>query len=104
MPDKTWKKAERKIAGLLGGVRVPVTGRGRGDMPDVLHDVFSIEIKHREALPDWILDAMRQAEASRRGNQIPIAILHQKGMAYEDSLTVVRLSFIMDLLAKIAKD
>lgn len=104
MSDKTWKKAERKIAELLGGVRVPVTGRGRGDMPDVLHGILSIEVKHRDGLPEWILDAMRQAEASRRGDQIPVAILHQKGMAYEDSLTIIRLSSIIELLAQIAKD
>lgn len=104
MPDKTWKKVERKVAELLGGVRVPVTGRGRGDMPDVLHGILAIEVKHRDALPDWILDAMRQAEASRRGEQIPVVILHQKGMAYEDSLTIVRLSDMIALLAQIAKD
>jgi hypothetical protein len=103
MSDKTWKKAERRIAELLGGVRVPVTGRQRGDAPDILHERFSIEVKHREALPDWILDAMRQAEASQRGNQIPIAILHQKGMAYEDSLTVVRLSLIIELLEQLRR-
>lgn len=103
MTDKTWKKAERKIAELLGGVRVPVTGRQRGDAPDILHETFSIEVKHRESLPDWILDAMRQAEASQRGDQIPIAILHQKGMAYEDSLTVVRLSVIIRLLEQLRR-
>jgi len=30
MPDTRWKATERRIAALLGGRRVPVSGRGRG--------------------------------------------------------------------------
>lgn len=101
MSDKTWKKIERKVAALLGGERVPVTGRQRGSAPDVKHDVFSIEVKHRKELPDWLLDAMRQAEASQRGEQIPLVILHQKGMAVGDSLTIIRLSDMIALLGRI---
>jgi hypothetical protein len=101
--DKTWKKIERQVAALLGGERVPVTGRQRGSAPDVTHPVLSIEVKHRKELPDWLLDALRQAEASRRGDQIPIAILHQKGMAVGDSLTIIRLSDMIKLLEKITE-
>ena len=90
--DKTWKKIERQVAALLGGVRVPVTGRQRGDAPDVSHPVFSIEVKHRERLPDWFLDAMRQAEASNTGEQIPLVVLHQKGMSIPMSFAVLRLA------------
>ncbi len=28
---KDWKQAERRVASILGGVRVPVSGRRRGD-------------------------------------------------------------------------
>jgi hypothetical protein len=34
---KDWKQAERRIADLLGGQRIPVTGRQRGDTPDIEH-------------------------------------------------------------------
>ena len=37
MSDTRWKATERRIAALLGGRRVPVSGRGRGDQPDVAH-------------------------------------------------------------------
>ncbi len=94
--DKTWKACERAIAGILGGERVPVTGRQRGSAPDVAHDWLSIECKHRKELPAWIHDAMSQAEASKRGTQLPIVILHESGQKYADSLVVLRLSDFVD--------
>src|SRR5688500_17056501 len=97
MMDKTWKKIERKVADILGGVRVPVTGRRRGAAPDVLHRLWSIEVKHRKALPEWLFDAMEQAEESKKSTQTPIVILHQKGQAVIDSLVVMKLSSLLDL-------
>ena len=46
-----WKRTERRIAAGLAGVRVPVTGRARGDAPDIPHDRLALEVKHRAALP-----------------------------------------------------
>ena len=47
--DKTWKKFERWVASFLTEIgdesaRVPVSGRSRGDSPDVTSDVLSIEL------------------------------------------------------------
>jgi hypothetical protein len=97
MTDKLWKQAERKLAEILGGRRVPVTGRQRGSAPDVEHKRFSIEVKHRENLPDWILDAMNQADESNNGSQISVVLLHQKGMAYTESLAVIRVKDLAKL-------
>ena len=99
MADKLWKSAERKIASLLGGQRVPITGRQRGSAPDIAHPTLSIEVKHRENFPAWLLDALDQAEQSMvSGEQVPIAVLHQKGMKYEDCLAVMRLSDLVKVL------
>lgn len=98
MADKTWKSAERKIAKLLGGEREPVSGRQRGYKADVAHDTLSIEVKHWQKLPNWLHDAMAQAEASKKGKQFPAVILHEKGMDYEDCFTILRLSDIIELL------
>ncbi len=51
---KDWKACERRVAELLGGRRVPVSGRQRGDAPDVMHEWHSIELKSRRRLPIWI--------------------------------------------------
>ena len=91
MADKAWKRIERGVAKILGGVRVPVSGRQRGDSPDVAHPLFSVEVKHREKLPEWLFDAMQQAQASERDGQIPLVVLHQKGMSVPTSFAVVRL-------------
>lgn len=99
--SKTWKNIERKVAALLGGERVPVTGRQRGSAPDVQHELFSVEVKHRKQLPDWLLDAMNQAEASRREGQTPLVILHEKGQPVPKSLAIFRLSDIIELYKRL---
>ena len=86
-----WKATERKVAAILGGERVPVSGRQRGSAPDVSHSWLSIEVKDRKKLPEWILDAMSQAVASQKPGQLPIVVLHQAGMEHSNNLVVVRL-------------
>ena len=88
---KDWKKAERRVAELFGGRRVPVSGRTRGDTPDVEHPTLAIEVKSRKQLPNWLEDAIRQAEASAKDGQLPVAVLHQDGRKYRDSFVVCRL-------------
>ncbi len=87
----TWKTVERKIAAILGGTRVPVTGRQRGSAPDIEHSHLSLEVKHRKALPGWIMEAMAQAQASKRNGQLPVVILHGERQRYAESMVLVRL-------------
>jgi len=89
---KDWKSCERRVAALLAGERVPVSGRTRGDTPDVEHPTLAIEVKSRKQLPNWLEDAIRQAEASAQDGQLPVAVLHQDGRKYRDALVMVRLS------------
>ena len=88
---KDWKACERRVADLLGGRRVPVSGRTRGDCPDIEHPTLSIECKSRKKLPAWIEDAMKQAEACAQDGQLPLMVLHQDGQRYQDALIVMRL-------------
>jgi hypothetical protein len=95
---KDWKACERKIAELLGGVRVPVSGRQRGATPDVEHPILSIEVKSRKTLPAWLLDALEQAHASSTDGRLPVAVLHADRKPYRDALVVVRLKDFADHL------
>lgn len=90
--SQRWKDTERALAKRLGGRRVPVTGRQRGDQPDIEHGAFAIEVKSRKALPLWLRDAVAQAVAARHDDiQLPIAILHQHGNRHSNDLVVMRL-------------
>lgn len=93
----TWKAVERKLAGRLGGQRVPITGRARGSAPDIQHAVYAIEVKHRRVLPNWIRTALAQAEASKRAPQtLAIAILHECGTRHDRDLVVLSLKDFED--------
>ena len=96
MGNSRWKKTERAIASIIGGQRVPVTGRQRGDVPDVAHPWLSIECKHRSTIPAWLTQAIAQARAAARGDQLPIVVLHQHGAAHASDLVVMRLSDFCD--------
>ena len=95
---KDWKSGERRVAELLGGRRVPVSGRTRGDCPDVEHPSLSIECKSRKKLPAWIEDAVKQADDCTRSGQLAIAVFHQDGKKYQDALEMIRLSEVANLM------
>jgi len=93
MTDKAWKATERAVAAHLGGRRVPITGRQRGDAPDVAHPTYSIEVKHRRILPGWLLAAMAQARAASRGDQLPLVVLHEGGRRHLSDLVVIPMAY-----------
>ncbi len=92
MTEKAWKRCEREIAGIVGGKRIPVTGRGRGDAPDIRHPWLSIEVKSRRSFPAWLLKAVTQARAAATEYQLPLAVLHQEGCQHNSDLVVLRLA------------
>ena len=93
-----WKSFERRIASYIGGdaERVPVSGRARGNAPDISHSWMSIECKYRQNVPEWIKDAMRQAVASKVGVQMPVVFLGEKGDKTGNTLVIVRLEDFRD--------
>lgn len=96
---RNWKQAERRIAQILGGQSVPVSGRQRGDAPDIEHPILSIEVKSRKSIPAWIENASEQAEAASRDGKTPaVVVLHQDGKKYRDALVVCRLSEFANLV------
>jgi hypothetical protein len=60
----TWKSLERFWAAKLGGKRVPVSGRTRGDQPDVEHPLWAIEVKSGKTLSSRLQEGMAQAVKS----------------------------------------
>jgi len=95
--DKPWKRFERRIAAVLDDAeRVPITGRQRGDAPDIRHEWLSIEAKFRASLPGWIDNGLDQAKASDRGGQLPVVSAGDKGRKVGDCWVVGRLGDWLD--------
>ena len=83
----TWKHCERMIAKLLGGERTGCNGESRRD---VEHPRWSVEVKHRKSLPEWLHSAMKQAEIEAE-HRVPIVVLHEKNLTYEKSYVIIRM-------------
>ena len=78
-PSKEWKSSESRIAEKFGGRRVPITGRQRGDAPDVEHHIFAIEHKYgKRIISSRVNEALEQADASAEKNgRFPIVTVEQ---------------------------
>jgi len=76
MPDKSWKRAERRVASLLHGERTGATGEAT---PDVVSDWLAVEVKYRRRLPSWLKDALSQARVNASAGKLPIVVLREKG-------------------------
>ena len=103
MTNQAWKATERFVAGVLGGTRVPITGRQRGDVPDIAHPRYSIEVKRRSAayaFPKWLTTAIEQADAANKdGCKTPLVVIeHAHGSGrLKDHYVMLRLSDFVDL-------
>ena len=113
MANSLWKDLERRIAALMGGERVPVSGRtgARGmESPDIMHDTYAIEIKQRDhkagsGLPKWQTHAQAQAEASRKPHHLAaICIIHHKNQRLEKAVVQMSLKDFLRLDAYVRQD
>ena len=93
MDRSTWKNTEREWSRWLGGERVPVTGRQRGDVPDIRHPNFSVEVKAGNVLSVRLQQGMKQAEAAlKEGQMALLCVSHtQKGKRDRNHMVVMPL-------------
>lgn len=76
MGDKSWKRNEREVAKDLGVKR---NWRGTlGDIPDVIDNHLSVEVKNTKSVPKFLYDVLEQAKSHSEGN-IPLAVVRRKG-------------------------
>jgi len=97
MPDKSWKKQERRIAKLFGTRRTPLSGYlSLHTKSDIIHDKLFVECKYRRHIA--ILDIFPEvAKKARKENKIPV--LAVKSAKLKDDYLLIR---ARDLI-KIAK-
>lgn len=85
-----WKRTERAVAKALGGKRTSKMGLG-ANAPDVETDAWSIEVKHRDQLPQWLTEALAQAVRNASDGKLPLVVLHESGRRHADDLVLLRL-------------
>ena len=103
MANKLWKAIERKVASRLGGRRVPVSGRQRGDAPDIEHYWLAIEVKQRKSTTAWIYDALDQAQKSQTDSfQLPIVVVHETGRRHDDDVVMMTLKDFQEWFGKMS--
>jgi hypothetical protein len=84
---RAFKGVERAIAKRLNGDRI-----GQYGGADVQTDWFTVEVKSRKTLPQWIRDAIAQSKRNAGISQLPIVILHQVGQRHDADLVVMALA------------
>lgn len=72
MPEKRWKRQERRVARHLGLKRNPHDGLGRVDAES---DWLVVENKDRKALPQRILSALAKARVKAGPRRLGIVTL-----------------------------
>lgn len=69
MPEKRWKREERRVARLLGGKRNIQDGTSE---PDVETRYVVAENKDRKTLPLWIVAALAKARAKAGSSRLGV--------------------------------
>jgi len=82
--SKQWKQIERDWADKLlprtsdaKVERIPVTGRHSGDVPDVEHPYFAVEVKYGKVVSSRTLKAIEQARMASEANRGKLPIVCQ---------------------------
>ncbi len=86
------KNFELAIANILKGKR------NHFEAEDIRHPVFSIECKHRKKLPVAVMKWKEQGEAAAEKGKIPLLAMHEQQQEYLDSLVVIRLKHLIELI------
>jgi hypothetical protein len=98
MAEAKWKRAERQVAAIVGGVRVPNVGKAA---PDVICRRWCIEVKLRSRLPLWLERGLAQAEgaAKERGLAPLLVIVTPRGRGRPPlRLAVLRLDTLVAIM------
>lgn len=87
---RAWKDAEKGVAAMLGGKRLSNTALGLPSA-DVETPAYSVEVKSRQNLPAWLINAVAQARRNAPEDKLPIVVAHQVGQRRVNDLVIVRL-------------
>ena len=88
--DKSWKAFERRLAELVGGKRIPVTGERYG--ADVDAGPFVYQAKLRRGLPSYLRDWLRGITAAgARKNATGVVVWKAPHKPDDEAVVILRL-------------
>ena len=100
MPDKTWKKFERRVAKAFGAVRNSLSGgNAKTTRSDVLHPELFIECKYKTKSSLWTLWRDTKEKAKKEG-KTPVLAIGEKGA--KGWLVVVHVKDLQDLIRELS--
>lgn len=80
MPDKPWKRAERKGATAIGGKRNPLSGgSSRHTRGDAIHPVIYLEMKYRKIFT-VVSQIRREEEKAKKEGKVAVLGFQQRGL------------------------
>jgi hypothetical protein len=88
--DRSWKRAERRIAARLDGRRIPVTGERDG--ADVVTATLCVQVKHGRRRPAFLrawLDGI--VGTAIRAERIGVIVWQARGERTDEAIVLVRL-------------
>jgi len=80
MPDKPWKRAERKGAAAIGTTRTPLSGgSSHHTRSDSLHPVIYLEMKYRKSFA--VVSQIRREEVkAKKEGKVAVLGFQQRGL------------------------
>ena len=80
MPDKPWKRAERKGATAIGSNRTPLSGSSsRHTRSDTLHPTIYLEMKYRKSFA-VVSQIRREEEKAKKEGKVAVLGFQQRGL------------------------
>lgn len=80
MPDKAWKRAERKGAAVLGTQRTPLSGgTSRHTRSDTLHPIIYLEMKYRKSFA-VVSQIRREEKKAKKEGKVAVLGFQQRGL------------------------
>lgn len=78
-----WKRTERRVATVIGGKRITVAEdlQSGGQLDDVGHPVFQIQVKHRKTLSLGEMQRIfdKTAEHAANRGRVPLLVIKRSG-------------------------
>ena len=89
MPDRGWKKFERRLCRDMGTERIPVTGERAG--ADGATSLFAFQFKLRRSLPGWLWAWLAGivSHAEDKG-KVGVLVLKKPRQRDDEALVVLR--------------